>query len=270
MPVRIDKYLWAVRIFKTRSIAAQACDLEKVKIKGQWVKASRNVNEGDTITIRFGPFEREFKVVAPVANRQPAKNVPDFCLDITPAEVIEKMKAHVKTQYLARYNDEWSADETENVADTVAKGAIKYGMLRQDTNKKIVFDMDEWLKLDGESGPFIQYSYARINSLLKKFGQKGTDFNGQLLAHPSEVRLMQHLMNFNGVVVASAENYKPAALCTYLYETAKKFNAFYHDCPIGNVEDPEMRKARLALSAAVGLVLVNGLSLLGIPVPERM
>lgn len=184
--------------------------------------------------------------------------------------LVEKMKAHVKTQYLARYNDEWSADEIENVADTVAKGAIKYGMLRQDTNKKIVFDMDEWLKLDGESGPFVQYSYARINSLLKKFGQNGTEFNGQLLSHPAEVRLMQHLMNFNGVIVASAENYKPAALCTYLYDTAKKFNAFYHDCPIGNVEDAELRKARLALSAAVGLVLVNGLSLLGIPVPERM
>lgn len=184
--------------------------------------------------------------------------------------LVEKMKEHVKTQYLARYKDEWSVDEIENVADTVAKGAIKYGMLRQDTNKKIVFDMDEWLKLDGESGPFIQYSYARINSLLKKFGQNGIDFNGQLLVHPTEIKLMQHLMNFNGVIVASAENYKPAALCTYLYDTAKKFNAFYHDCPIGNVEDAELRKARLALSAAVGLVLVNGLSLLGIPVPERM
>ena len=184
--------------------------------------------------------------------------------------LVEKMKAHVKTQYLARYKDEWSADEIENVADIVAKGAIKYGMLRQDTNKKIVFDMDEWLKLDGESGPFIQYSYARINSLLKKFGQNGVNFNGKLLTHPAEIKLMQHLMNFNGVVVASAENYKPAALCTYLYDMAKKFNSFYHDCPIGNVDDTELRKARLALSAAVGLVLVNGLNLLGIPVPERM
>lgn len=184
--------------------------------------------------------------------------------------LVEKMKSHVKTQYLARYKEEWSADEIENVADIVAKGAIKYGMLRQDTNKKIVFDMDEWLKLDGESGPFIQYSYARINSLLKKFGQNGIDFNGELLTHSAEIKLMQHLMNFNGVIVASAENYKPAALCTYLYETAKKFNAFYHDCPIGNVDDSELRKSRLALSGAVGLILVNGLNLLGIPVPERM
>lgn len=184
--------------------------------------------------------------------------------------LVDKMKAHVKNQYLARYTDEWTTEEIENVADTVAKGAIKYGMLRQDTNKKIVFDMDEWLKLDGESGPFIQYSYARINSLLKKFGQEGSEFKGELLTHATEVKLMQHLMNFNGVILASAENYKPAALCTYLYETAKKFNAFYHDCPIGNVEDIELREARLALSASVGLVLINGLSLLGIPVPDRM
>lgn len=184
--------------------------------------------------------------------------------------LVDKMKDHVKTRYLARYAGEWSAEEVESTAGIVAKGAIKYGMLRQDTNKKIVFDMDEWLKLDGESGPFIQYSYARINSLLKKFGQKGSEFKGELLTHAAEVKLMQHMMNFNGVVLSSAENYKPAALCTYLYETAKKFNIFYHECPIGNVEDIELRKARLALSSAVGLVLINGLSLLGIPVPDRM
>lgn len=184
--------------------------------------------------------------------------------------LVDKMKAHVKTQYLVRYANEWSLDEVEDVADRVAKGAIKYGMLRQDTNKKIVFDMNEWLKLDGESGPFVQYSYARINSLLKKFRQQGSEFNGALLTHSSEVKLMQHLMNFNSTILFSAENYKPAALCTYLYETAKKFNVFYHDCPIGNVEDKEMQKARLALSAATGLILQNGLSLLGIPVPERM
>jgi arginyl-tRNA synthetase len=184
--------------------------------------------------------------------------------------LVDQMKAHVKNEYLARYASEWSAEEVENVADIVAQGAIKYGMLRQDTNKKIVFDMNEWLKLDGESGPYVQYSYARINSLKNKFNQQGSDFNGDILSHASEIKLMQHLMNFNSVVLSSAENYKPAALCTYLYETAKKFNAFYHDCPIGNVDDKELRQARLALSAATGLILKKGLGLLGIPVPERM
>ncbi len=185
-------------------------------------------------------------------------------------ELVSRMKAHVKSEYLLRYKDEWSAEESESVADTVAKGAIKYGMLRQDTNKKIVFDMNEWLKLDGESGPFIQYSYARINSLSKKFGVAPTDFDGSLLSHEAELKLMQHLMNFNSTVLFSAENYKPSALCTYLYETAKKFNSFYHDCSIGQAATPHLREARLALSAATGRILQEGLALLGIPVPERM
>jgi arginyl-tRNA synthetase len=184
--------------------------------------------------------------------------------------LVDLMKAHVKNEYLSRYAGEWSVEEVELVADTVAKGAIKYGMLRQDTNKKIVFDMNEWLKLDGESGPFIQYSYARINSLLKKFKLVDSDFKAELLAHASEIKLMQHLMNFNSVVLASAEAYKPASLCTYLYDTAKKFNAFYHDCPVGTAETEELRQARLALALATGQILKNGLSLLGIPVPERM
>ena len=81
---------------------------------------------------------------------------------------------------------------------------------------------------------------------------------------------MQHLMNFNTVILSSAENYKPTTLCTYLYEAAKKFNTFYHDCSVGNAETEALRQARLALSAATGEILKEGLSLLGIPVPERM
>jgi arginyl-tRNA synthetase len=185
-------------------------------------------------------------------------------------ELVNKMKAHVKSEYLSKYTGDWSNEEIETVADIVAKGAIKYGMIKQDTNKKIVFDMNEWLKLDGESGPFIQYSYARINSLKKKFNFSGGHYDSALLAHPSEVKLMQHLMNFNSVVLNAAENYKPAALCAFLYDTAKKFNVFYHDCQIGNAETSELRQARLALSAATGTIIQEGLALLGIPVPERM
>jgi arginyl-tRNA synthetase len=183
--------------------------------------------------------------------------------------LVNKMREHVSNEYLSRYKNEWPQPEIEEVADIVAKGAIRYGMLRQDTNKKIVFDMNEWLKIDGESGPFIQYSYARINSLRKKFEMKD-HLDGKLLSHPSEIKLMQHLMNFNTVVVNATENYKPSALCTYLYETAKKFNVFYHDCSIGNAESEQLRQDRLALSAATGLILKEGLQLLGIPVPDRM
>lgn len=198
------------------------------------------------------------------------------------SKLVETMKAHIQTNYLARYNGEWTPQEIELVSDQVAQGAIKYGMLKQDTNKKIVFDMNEWTKLDGESGPFVQYSYARIQSLITKLGasallslssspQGGNQLiDGSLLNHATEIQLMQHLMSFNTVVLNAAENYKPAALCSYLYDTAKKFNSFYHDCPIGTAETESLKRARLALAQSTGHVLKQGLALLGIPVPQRM
>lgn len=186
-------------------------------------------------------------------------------------ELIHKMEKMVKDQYLARYASEWSAAEVDLVAQQVAKGAIKYGMVRIDNNKKIVFDMNEWLKLDGESGPFIQYSYARIHSLCRKmdFDPK-TSLDYSKLTHEAERKLMQHLLNFNTVIVKCAEDYRPSVLCTYLYETAKKFNYFYHECSIGHAETEELKRARLSLAYCTGEILKQGLALLGIPVPERM
>ena len=185
--------------------------------------------------------------------------------------LVNSMQQQVKTEYLSRYENEWSVDEINQVADVVSKGAIKYGMLKQDTNKKIVFDIKEWLKLDGESGPFIQYSYARINSLVKKFSyDEKNKSDGKLLNHAAEIQLMQHLMNFNSQILICADAYKPASMCSYLYDTAKKFNIFYHECSIGHAETQELKQARLSLAVSTGLVLKEGLLLLGIPVPERM
>jgi ribosome-associated heat shock protein Hsp15 len=92
--VRIDKFLWAVRIFKTRSLATQACDLEKVKVNGQVVKPSRSILPGQEISVRFGPFERSFRVVALIQNRLPAARVPEYSAEVTSSEMIERMKAH--------------------------------------------------------------------------------------------------------------------------------------------------------------------------------
>lgn len=185
-------------------------------------------------------------------------------------DLVNGMEKHVRENYLNRYENEWSAEEIRNVASQVAKGAIFYGMLRMDTNKKIVFDMNEWLKLDGESGPFVQYSYARIASLGRKFprGAKAPDWS--LLQHPSERQLMQALFGFNTALALASENFKPAAMCTYLYELAKKFNVFYHECAIGTEADAGLREARLALSAAVGMTLKQGMNVLGMPAPEKM
>ncbi len=185
--------------------------------------------------------------------------------------LVKNMEAMVKEQYLQRYASEWDAKEIDLVAEQVAKGAVKYGMLRIDNNKKIVFDMAEWLKLDGESGPFIQYSFARINSLCRKFNfDSAASVDYSVLEHVAERKLLQGLIHFNTVAVRAAEEYRPSLLCTYLYELAKKFNFFYHECSMAQAETPEIKQARLALSYCTGQTLKQGLALLGIPVPERM
>jgi arginyl-tRNA synthetase len=195
-------------------------------------------------------------------------------------QLVERMQTMVKEQYLSRYEEGpeadfskniWTAEEKSLVAHQVAQGAIKYGMVRMDNNKKIVFDMNEWLKLDGESGPFIQYSYARIASLCRKLNFRAEDkVNWTLLASEYERGLAVLLMQFNTVVLGAAEGYRPASLCGYLFDLSKRFNLFYHECPIGTAESGELRLARLALAYACGETLKRGLGLLGVPVPNRM
>src|SRR5690606_23134630 len=98
--------------------------------------------------------------------------------------LIDRMEEMIKQKYLSRYEGVWSPAEIDETAHIVAEGAIKFGMTKIDNNKKIVFDMEEWLKLDGESGPYIQYVYARINSLLNKLGRvKNEDIDFSVLNH---------------------------------------------------------------------------------------
>ncbi len=186
-------------------------------------------------------------------------------------DLIRQMENKIKTDYLQRYANEWSQDEINLCAEQVAKGAIKYGMLRMDPNKKIVFDMAEWLKIEGESGPFVQYSLARIKSLVRKItADTNVPVRYELLVHHSERQLLQSLARFQMMMVGAAEGYKPSTICTFIYETAKKFNLFYHECSIGNAESEELKVARLALAKAVGVMMETGLGVLGIPAPERM
>ncbi len=185
--------------------------------------------------------------------------------------LIHQMEQMVKDKYLLRYQGDWTQSEIDQTATMIAKGAIRYGMLRIDTNKSIVFDMEEWLKIDGESGPFIQYSYARIASLARKLAFNAKyDIKFSLLSHIAEKNLSLQLMNFNSIVAGASETYKPNALCNYLYDLAKKFNVFYHECPIATASTDELKWARLGLAMATGLVIKNGLALLGIPTPEKM
>jgi len=185
-------------------------------------------------------------------------------------KLVHNMEAMVKEKYLSKYLSEWTTEEINHCATEVAQGAIKYGMIKIDANKKIVFEMNEWLKIDGDSGPFIQYSAARINSLCRKLDYKHGKASWGLLTHPSENILIQGILHFHSVVVQAAENERPSVICTYLYDLAKRFNHFYHECSIGQAETSELKEARLALAYCTGQILRKGLSLLGIPTPERM
>ncbi len=181
--------------------------------------------------------------------------------------LIENMVQMIKDQYLKRYQGEWSAEEIERTAQIVARGAIKYGMIRIDPAKKIVFDMQEWLKLDGESGPYIQYAHARIKSMLVKLGDPTSDTI--LIEAPQERELVATLLNFHHMVQQATEQYRPSVLTGLLYDISRAYNAFYAECPVGSATGP-VRSSRLLLSQATARMLKEGLALLGIEAPERM
>lgn len=181
--------------------------------------------------------------------------------------LIANMVEMIKSQYLNRYENEWSKEQVESTAQIVARGAIKYGMTRIDPGKKIVFDMQEWLKLDGESGPYIQYAYARINSMLMKIGAPlTTDLK---IETPQEKELVAQLLTFNQVIQQSTEQYKPSVLTAYLYDLSRAFNSFYAECPVNSAAEP-LKSSRLQLCRATADTLKQGLALLGIEAPEKM
>lgn len=186
-------------------------------------------------------------------------------------DLISNMEKTIIDQYLEKYRGQWSDMEINETARIVANGAIKYGMVRMDNNRKIVFDMNEWLKLDGETGPYLQYVCARINSLcLKQNFNKEQRVNWNLLVQPQEIELMVKILMFNNVVAQAAEQYKTSGLCSYLYELGKHYNSFYAECPIAKAETEDLAKSRLALSHACFKTMSKGLSLLGIPTPLKM
>ena len=185
------------------------------------------------------------------------------------SDLVNQMENKIKSDYLEKYRGDWSDEDIEKTAHMIANGAIKYGMVRMDNNRKIVFDMNEWLKLDGETGPYLQYVCARISSLINKNGQPSENVNYSLLKVDQELALLTKLSHFNDIVFKSHETYKTNTLTSYLYELCKLFNSFYAECPIASVDD-DLKNARLALSLAVRRSIAQGLSLIGIQAPEKM
>ncbi|KAB8033788.1 arginine--tRNA ligase [Fluviispira multicolorata] len=179
-----------------------------------------------------------------------------------------KMEEKVKTDYLERYRGQWSNEEIELTAKNITIGALKYGMLRVDNNTQINFSLEEWLKLDGETGPYLQYVHARCSSILEKLGSAKENINF-VINENAEKELLFILSRFNDFALQAAQQNRPSILTGYLYDTAKSFNRFYEQCPIKNAEE-NIKETRLTLVENTKKVISEGLSLLGIPAPQKM
>ena len=170
------------------------------------------------------------------------------------------------------------ADMTENerneIARIVGMGALKYFILKVDARKNMLFNPEESIDFNGNTGPFIQYTYARIRSIMRKAEAEGivlpTVLPDTLPLNEKEVQLIQKLNSFEAVVEQAGKDYSPSGIANYCYELTKDFNQFYHDYSILNAESIEAKTLRLALAKNVAKTIKNGMSLLGIEVPERM
>jgi arginyl-tRNA synthetase len=167
-----------------------------------------------------------------------------------------------------------SEKEKEDTYRVIGMGALKYFMLKVDPVKNMTFDPRESVDFNGNTGPFIQYTYARIQSVFRKADEMGIgnsktpDVNLQI--NSKEKSLLAMLYDFPSVVEEAADNYSPALIANYVYELVKEYNQFYHDYSILKENNVEIRNFRLILSELSGIVIKNGMEMLGIEVPERM
>ena len=162
-------------------------------------------------------------------------------------------------------------DEAQEIARIVGMGALKYFILKVDARKNMLFNPEESIDFNGNTGPFIQYTYARIRSILRKAGEVNlADLAKDTELSDKEISLIQHLQGFQTAVKQAGSDYNPSCIANYCYELVKEYNQFYHDFSVLREEDEKKRLFRIALSAAVSQVIKNGMGLLGIEVPERM
>lgn len=165
-------------------------------------------------------------------------------------------------------------DEAREVARKVGLGALKYFILKVDARKNMLFDPSESIDFNGNTGPFIQYTYARIQSILRKAAAQGVVIPSALPTTISistkETELIQKMNQFGTAVRQAGTDYNPSTICNYCYELTKEFNQFYHDFTILGEENPDLKIFRLSLAKAVAKVVALGMGLLGIEMPERM
>lgn len=170
--------------------------------------------------------------------------------------------------------DECSPEETEEIVTMIGMGALKYFILKVDPKKNMTFNPKESIDFDGNTGPFIQYTHARIKSVLRKATEQGIEIPKKLdtsvLLSEKEKGLVQLLADFANIVKQAGEEYNISLIANYVYDLAKEYNQFYHDFPILREENTALRDFRLLLSKNIASIIKRGMLLLGIEVPERM
>ena len=168
--------------------------------------------------------------------------------------------------------DGLSAEEQDEICNMVGLGALKYFILKVDPKKTMLFNPRESIDFNGNTGPFIQYTYARIRSVLRKAAEAGVvESRGEgVELLPEEIELVKYLADFPQTVLQAGATYSPSVIGAYVYDLAKMYNSYYHDHSILREEREQVRGFRVALSRLVSEVIGRGMALMGIAVPERM
>ena len=190
-------------------------------------------------------------------------------------DLIETMVADAKktSEELGKFND-MTEEERNEIARIVGMGALKYFILKVDARKNMLFNPEESIDFNGNTGPFIQYTYARIRSILRKAAGQGVTIPDALADNmplcQKETELIQKMDEFGAAVRQAGKDYSPSGIANYCYELTKDFNQFYHDYSILNADTEEEKVVRLVIANNVAKTIKNGMALLGIEVPERM
>lgn len=185
-------------------------------------------------------------------------------------DLMDSMVATAREASQDRLKD-FSDEEAADIARMIGLGALKYFLLKVDPKKNMLFNPKESIDFNGNTGPFLQYTCARINSLLDKIGNQESKIESEdIEPNEKETTLIQRIAAFPDVVKEAGESYSPALIANYAYELAKEYNQFYHDCPIMREENPAVRSMRLLLSYVTARTLRAAGSLLGMEMPRRM
>ena len=186
-------------------------------------------------------------------------------------DLIEEAISKAKEILVAKNPD---LDNIDEVSKKIGLGALIFNYLKTTKNREIIFDLDDSLRFDGETGPYVQYTYVRTKSILEKVGFNIEEIDNNvdytLLKEKQEIDLIKELEKFEAIIRKAANEYEPSVLARYLIDVSVAFSRFYNECSVANISDENLKQARCVLVYATSLVIKKGLSILGIECPEKM